>query len=31
MATRLIIEDGRCVGVEYVKDGDRTRRARRAR
>src|SRR4051794_2268126 len=29
-ATRLIIEDGRCVGVEYLKDGQLTRaRARR--
>ena len=31
-ATRLILEGGRCVGVEYVKDGQKqSRRARRAR
>ena len=30
-ATRLILENGRCVGVEYVKDGETDRGARDAR
>ena len=30
-ATRLILENGKCVGVEYVKDGEQQRGARDAR